>query len=166
MRRTILALALMASAAPAMAQMPDAPPPPPPGGPVRAIGAAMLMRADANGDGVITRDEAVAQSDMRFDRMDGDHDGTVSQGEMRASRESMRAMMRDRRNADGDAPPPPPPPAAGRDRGPPPEMTRGAARARAIQAFDRVDANHDGRVDRAEMARLRDRPMPPPVPQQ
>ncbi|WP_374942391.1 hypothetical protein [Sphingomonas sp.] len=162
MRRTILALALVASTAPAMAQTPDTLPAAPHGGSMRG---AMLMRADTNGDGVVTRDEAMAQSDMRFDRMDGDRDGVVSHDEMRAAREAMRATLRDRRNADGDAPPLPS--GARPVGGSPPAMTRDAARARAMAAFDRADTNHDGRIDQAEIAGMRYRRLaPPPVPQQ
>ena len=73
---------------------------PPPGG--RA-----MIRADANGDGVITREEFVAQATQRFDRMDVNHDGKVDQAEMQQVGERMRNM----RGMGGDMPPPPAPPA-------------------------------------------------------
>ncbi|HEX8485922.1 hypothetical protein [Sphingomonas sp.] len=195
MRRTILALALLASGAPAMAQTPDMPPPPP-GGSMRGGHGAMMMRADADKDGVITREEAVASADMRFARLDANGDGNVTpdevrdaREEMRERREQMRAAMRDRAIADGKMPPPPGDrarlaadrdrsPKAGEKRGPRPPMTREALRERAMAEFDRLDADHDGRVDAAELAQMREqwragrRPggprgdMPPPPQQQ
>lgn len=87
-------LALLFAASPLIAQTAP-PPPPPPGGP--------MMRADTNGDGVITRDEALAQAAQRFDRMDLNHDGRLTPDELGRVREHMRPMR------DGDLPPPPPP---------------------------------------------------------
>lgn len=88
---------------------------PPPGGPEmagrmgRGVGAGMLRRADANGDGVITRDEFRAAEARRFDMMDANHDGKIDAAE----REQFMQAMRDRMAArgargGGDMPPPPP----------------------------------------------------------
>ena len=96
MRKTILALVLAGTAMPLAAQTPT-PTPPPAGGPMMG---GMLMRADANGDGVVTRDEATAAADTRFDRLDANHDGTVTADEMRAARDAMQG---------GNGGPPPPP---------------------------------------------------------
>jgi Ca2+-binding EF-hand superfamily protein len=143
----------------------------------------MLMRADANGDGIVTREEVMARADARFDRMDANHDGVISPDER-----PMRRWMRGRSGgdmpppprprpaaADGAAPPPPPPPSGpgGRDRGKP--VTRQMERARVAAEFDRADRNHDGRIDQSEIAALRDMqagprgprgdmPPPPPAP--
>lgn len=68
-------------------------PPPPPGG-------GVLMRADANGDGVITRQEMIGQATQRFDRLDTDHDGKLDQSELERTGRALRAMR-------GDMPPPP-----------------------------------------------------------
>lgn len=65
----------------------------------RGPGAAM-MRADANGDGIVTRAEALAEAGARFDRMDANHDGKIDQAELAA----MAEMRRGRR---GDAAPAP-----------------------------------------------------------
>jgi hypothetical protein len=81
---------------------------------------------------------------------------------------------------------PPPPPPGGPMRGPGAAMmsadtdhdgsvTRTEAMAQAAERFDRMDANRDGRIDRAEIAQVRDAwrdrrgprgetPPPPPRP--
>lgn len=82
-------------AAPAFAQ--DQPPPP------RGGGMGMMMRADTNGDGVVSRDEALAQAGQRFDRMDLNHDGKLTRDEVEQVGRRMGQMR-------GDMPPPPPQP--------------------------------------------------------
>ena len=89
-----LYLSLAGLAAPAIAQ--DAPPTPRGGG---------MMRADANGDGVVTRAEALAQAGERFDRMDANGDGQLTADEIAQIGERMRGR---RPGRTGDAPPPPP----------------------------------------------------------
>ena len=63
-------------------------------------GERMMMRADANGDGKLARDELqAAQKSMAdramqaFDAADADRDGTLSVDERRAFRDAMRAQM-------------------------------------------------------------------------
>jgi hypothetical protein len=175
MRRTFLALLLLGAATPALAQMPPAPlPEGTPMMPGERMRAGLLMRADANGDGTVTRAEALAAADTRFDRLDTDRDGTLTPEETRAAREAMRG-------SGGEGPPPPPPATDGVRPGPPRPiartMTREESRTRALEAFARADTNGDGTVDQAELAQLRpmrgpgargDRPtgdVPPPPPQ-
>jgi Ca2+-binding EF-hand superfamily protein len=43
-----------------------------------------FQHADTNGDGAISKDEALAQADKRFARMDTNGDGVVTQDEMKA----------------------------------------------------------------------------------
>ncbi|WP_419807369.1 hypothetical protein [Sphingomonas sp.] len=93
MKSLVLGFALLAGA-PAVAQ--DTPPPPPGGG--------GMMRADANGDGVVTKDEALAQAAQRFDRMDTNHDGKLTRDELDRVGQRMRGMR-----GGGDLPPPPQP---------------------------------------------------------
>jgi len=120
---------------------------------------AMMKRSDANKDGVITRAEAIAEADARFDTMDANHDGTVTAAE----RTAMRQAMRDRMTAAGKTP------LEGRDgardggrkmaRGGPDGdgvLTRAEAEARAAKRFDRMDANHDGKLDATELANMRE----------
>lgn len=86
---SLLLTALLSLTAPA-AQ--DAPPP--------RGGGGMFMRADANGDGVLTREEMIAQATERFDRMDLNRDGKLTSDEL-------QQVGRRMRGARGDTPPPP-----------------------------------------------------------
>jgi len=113
-------------------------------------------------DGVLTREEAIARADRRFDALDSDHDGTISAAE--------RAAMpqRPRGTADGSTPMPGRPmpghPMGDRmleraDADKNGVITREELRAVAARAFDRQDANHDGRVDAAEREQWREQRM-------
>lgn len=174
MRMPLLTLALAAGGLAAAAQAQTNAPPPMP----RAPGGAM-MRADLNHDGVITREEASAEAASRFDAMDANHDGMLTGDERKAYRDAMRAA-RHGGAAQGDGKAPPPPAAAmpagghgprgGNDR----TISRTDYIARATARFDRMDANHDGKLDQGEMAQMRpfggrrggamggDMPPPPP----
>ena len=100
---------------------------------------APTMPADRDGDGVTTRDEAAAEADRRFTALDADHDGKLTRDERRTWREQHR----------------PPPRRAGigarRDKA----QTQAEFRDRALRRFDRVDANHDGRIDAQEREAMR-----------
>ena len=124
---------------------------------------AMMKRSDANKDGVITRAEAIAEADERFDTMDTNRDGTVTTAE----RTAMRQAMRDRMTAAGNTPPEARDGGSdwGRDggrkmaRGGPDGdgvLTRAEAEARAAKRFDRMDSNHDGKLDATELANMRE----------
>lgn len=115
-----------------------------------------------NPDRTITRAEALAQADARFDRMDTNKDGKLDATEM--------APRRQPAAADGAMPPPPPPPADGAAPPPPPGgrmmarldtngdgfVDRAEFRAQAARRFDRIDANKDGKIDAAERQAARD----------
>lgn len=124
---------------------------PPPGGGMRRGG---LMRADANGDGVVTREELIADADRRFTALDTDGDGAVSRDEMQAARSARRMRRDDDRRAVPAAGAPQSGDGArrGETRAP---MTREAMRDRALRMFDRADANHDGRVDAQKIRAMR-----------
>ena len=96
MRKIILAVALGASIT-TVAVAQDGQAPRGPGG--RGAG---MMRADADGDGIVTRAEALAEAGMRFDRIDANRDGKLDQAEM--------AAMPMRRGRGGMAPAPAPAP--------------------------------------------------------
>ena len=152
-----------------------------------AAQTAPAPAGDSNGDGVMTRDEAMAQADARFDRMDANKDGKLTADEMRPRRPM----------GDASATPPAPPPA---DAAAPPAGSAGRGermfarldangdgaidrdefRAQAARRFDRVDANKDGKIDAAERQAARDAmgqmrggrgnggdmpPPPPPAPE-
>ncbi|WP_254602831.1 EF-hand domain-containing protein [Sphingomonas bacterium] len=150
MRNVLIAIALASTAiggaaygqsdAPPSGQMP--PPPPQRGG---GQGGGM-MAADANHDGIVTREEALAAADRRFDEMDANHDGTITPDEMTAYRDAAMARR------GGGATPPPGGPRRGGGR----TVTRDEYRARQIERFDRMDTNHDGKIDRTEMANMRE----------
>lgn len=89
-----------------------------------------LMRADANKDGVVTRDEARAAADALFARLDRNHDGRLTADEM------------PRRHPRAEAKP---------DR----EVTQAKFERRALRRFDRIDANKDGQIAKAEIREFR-----------
>lgn len=110
-------------------------------------------------DGVLTREEAVARADRRFDALDTDRDGRISAAERAAMPERPRGTV------DGATPMP------GRGRHMGDRMleradtnkdgmvTRDEFRAVATRMFDRQDANKDGRIDAAERKQWRDQRM-------
>ncbi len=106
-----------------------------------AAQTAPAPKGDADGDGVITRDEAMAQADARFDRLDTNKDGKLTPDELRP---------RGRMDGAGMAPPPPPPPADGAAPPPPPPGPGMAGRGFGERMFARLDTNGDGVVDREE----------------
>lgn len=111
------------------AQSTPAPPPGPPPAP--------MPGGDAYGDGVVTRDEAAADADRRFAAMDANNDGKLSRDERRTWREQRRA-------------PPPGDRGPGRQARRDADQNQSAFRDRALARFDRIDTNHDGRIDANE----------------
>jgi hypothetical protein len=93
---------------------------PPPAGAAPAgagqPGSRMFARMDANGDGMIDREEFRAVAIRRFDMMDTNKDGKIDAAEREAARDAMmnRNGPRGQRGGTpgGDMPPPPPAPAA------------------------------------------------------
>jgi len=138
----------------------EAPPPPGPGGP-----GGMMMRADANHDGILTREEMLADVDQRFSSMDTNHDGKIDAAERDAARQATMA----RRDGDGGGRG-----WGGRRGGGDGDITLDEQRAQATRRFDMADANHDGKIDQAERDAMRERMMqmrgpdgrrgPPPPP--
>lgn len=88
-----------------------------------AMGEA-FARADANNDGKVTRDEAMAWLQARFTEADANHDGAVTLEEFRAMRQAQRPE--------------------GRRQAPEERRERMGERLGAMFRF--VDANGDGRV--------------------
>jgi hypothetical protein len=83
MLTTSLTILLLAGAA----IVQDAPPMPRGGGP--------MMRADVNGDGAVSREEALRQAGERFDRMDLNRDGTLTPDELKRLGQRMRGARHD-----------------------------------------------------------------------
>jgi Ca2+-binding EF-hand superfamily protein len=89
-----------------------------------------LMRADANKDGVITRDEARTAADAMFARFDRNNDGRLTAEEM--PRRHARADARPKR-----------------------EVSQAQFERKAMRRFDRIDANKDGQIAKAEIRDFR-----------
>ncbi len=107
---------------------------------------AQPLAADNDGERLVSRDEAAAAADRRFAAMDANHDGKLTRDERRAWREQRRAPQRGG-----------PPPGEVRDGGaerhqrkPDAELSQADFRARELHRFDRIDTNHDGRIDQRE----------------
>ncbi|QKS01550.1 hypothetical protein F9288_19445 [Sphingomonas sp. CL5.1] len=163
MKKLLLALALgstaLSGASPALAQ--TTPPAPTAAHPAR----------DPNR--VVTREETLARADRMFDAIDTNHDGKITPDERKAAHERMREKMRERwqaRHADQARPAPDAngatPPEGHRWHGhgghgmrmgmgmgmgmrggdPNRVITREEWRQKAIERFDRMDLNHDGRI--------------------
>ena len=94
-----------------------------------------FLRADANGDRVVTRNEILAEADKRFRSIDTDGDGVVSSSKLSGRR--ARAIGR------GDSP------ALSRPGRP---VTLKEHRERALARFDRRDVDDDGRLAGDELA--------------
>jgi Ca2+-binding EF-hand superfamily protein len=136
----------------------------------------MFARLDDNRDGRITPEELVQQREQRraelagrvFDRLDLDHNGSVTREEMtqaRAQRQAQRAERRaeagpgmqgpggmrgHRGMRRGPGGPGGPGMGGGRMFGEQGFVTAEQFRARALERFDRTDADHDGTVTAAE----------------
>ncbi|WP_010544571.1 EF-hand domain-containing protein [Sphingomonas elodea] len=91
-----------------------------------------LAMADKDKDGVVTRAEMLAGVETRFKAMDADHDGKVTAEERERYTAAMRARM------------------GGSRLRAPKDMTLADEQARAGKMFDRVDTNHDGKIDATE----------------
>jgi len=129
---------------------------------------APAPKGDANGDGVITRDEEMARADARFDRLDVNKDGKLTPDELRPHRPMGGPGTPPPPGADGAAPPPPAGAAgpvrhgfaermfARLDTNGDGVIDRDEFRAQAAARFDRMDTNKDGKIDAAERQAARD----------
>lgn len=109
----------------------------------------MFEMMDLNKDGEITKEEAETAGAQRFSEADADGDGFISPEEMQAR---MAARIEDRQKAlfehkdtDKDG------------RLSQEEMTGGEGGKRLERMFDRLDANDDGKITRAEADAARER---------
>lgn len=129
--------------------------------------AGPMAMIDANKDGVLTREEALAAADVQFARMDQNKDGKVDATEMRPPHR--RGGGNAPTSADAKAPAGKPAPGMHRRGGMGERMlarvdankdgtiSREEFRTAATTRFERMDANRDGRIDAAEQNALRER---------
>ncbi len=123
----------------------------------KARGDAMWARMDVNKDGVLNAADREAKAMQVFDTFDANHDGTVTRAEFV---EHSKAMMDDKPGSDG-------PPkgmgmmmghgggmmnkmAAMADTNQDKSISRAEFDAAGKAMFDKVDANHDGKLTAAE----------------
>jgi len=99
-----------------------------------------IGKADANNDGVITREEYLADVDARFARIDVNKDGKITKDERPDGSEGRGGRMMSRTDTNGDG-----------------AISLDEQRAQATRRFDRVDANKDGTIDQAERDAARDK---------
>lgn len=97
-------------------------------------GAGMMMRADTNSDGKISRAEFAAMSEQRFTRMDKNGDGEVTADELgdMAGRGPGGGVMAADTDHDG-------------------KVSHAEFTAMATARFARMDANSDGEITADEM---------------
>ncbi|HUL96956.1 MAG TPA: EF-hand domain-containing protein [Usitatibacter sp.] len=114
---------------------------------------ARLKKADTNGDGMISRDEAaksLPRISQHFDEIDTNHDGQITNEELQAfhqkagSKREERAAERFKRlDTDGDG-----------------RLSRAEAQAgapRLAEHFDEIDANKDGFITPDELKAAREK---------
>ena len=99
-----------------------------------------IGKADANSDGVITREEYLADVDARFAKLDANKDGKITKDERPDGGEGRGGRMMSRTDTNGDG-----------------AISLDEQRAQAIRRFERLDANSDGKIDQAERDAARDR---------
>lgn len=102
-------------------------------------GGERLEQADADHDGVVTRQEFLAARAARFERMDRNHDEVISTSDF--PRFAMRGERGDRLKAF----------IAAADLDHDGRVTREELAQAPTPVFDRADLNHDGRLDRPEL---------------
>lgn len=149
-----LAAALLL-AAPALAA-PDSQPAATSAKPTRAVKG--VMRYDANGDGVVDRDEWNAGQEARFNQLDTDHDGKLSQDELfaRTSTAGANVVPSDRQYQRQSAY------FRRLDRDHDGFVSKDEFMGQASRNFARCDLNKDDRIDTAECRQaLRRKPSQP-----
>ena len=103
-------------------------------------GHDLFAKADANNDGTITKAEFLADADARFARLDANKDGKIAKDERPGGGEGRGGRMMGRADTDGDG-----------------AISLAEQRAQATKRFDRLDANADGKIDKAEADSARER---------
>jgi hypothetical protein len=106
----------------------------------RPMRGDMFGKADANGDGTVTKAEFLADIDARFAKHDANKDGKIGKEERPGGGEGRGGRMMGRADTDGDG-----------------AISLAEQRAQASKRFERVDTNSDGKIDKAESDAARER---------
>ena len=141
---TVTTLLAASFALPAFAQADNKPKP------TREQRSERLIRAiDINGDGKLSRDEVMTRLNDTFKTVDANSDGKLTKAEIEGQREHIRKANRAYRQAVRSG-----------------EIERGAYDAKfvrvnrlpaaTVKRFDRIDANKDGSLSKAELERAAD----------
>ncbi len=69
-------------------------------------GKSLFERGDTNNDGVVTKEEFLAQSEESFKALDTDGDGKITKAEVEAKRQKMKERYQQRKKQMGDKPVP------------------------------------------------------------
>lgn len=104
-------------------------------------GAMRFERLDANKDGSLSQQEFLAASVMRFSKTDTNADGVITEEElvqrlMRRRAERMAKRLLKRMDYNGDG-----------------KVTKDEVESRSKKRFILLDGNDDGKLDKAEMRR-------------
>ncbi len=89
----------------------------------------MMKAVDTNGDGVVSKEEFIADSNKRFAEMDANKDGKVTETEMQKFQEAKKAEREQRKK----------------------EME-----AKQEERFNEMDADKDGKISKEEMKNHRE----------
>lgn len=115
--------------------------------------AKHFEKLDQNGDGKLTRDEFSAARAAHFDELDANRDGKLTPEERKAAWDAHRAKRASNREKGQRAMHPHPEGKRGHGHfGRDETVTRAEMLKRGAERFDELDANHDGVVQREEMA--------------
>jgi hypothetical protein len=140
MKKTLAAALLGASLLAGSAYAAQQAPAPAPAPHNRPMGGDMLAKADANGDGAVTKAEFLADIDARFAKLDVNKDGKISKEERPGGGEGRGGRRMSRGDTDGDG-----------------AISLAEQRAQAGKRFERVDTNNDGKIDKTESDAMRER---------
>lgn len=106
----------------------------------------LFEQADANRDGVVSRDEYLAARVAKFDSLDRNHDGYLTDadfprlGKMGGERADKLREMLQKADTNHDG-----------------KVSREEFRNAGTPIFDLADANHDGVIDKAELQQAAER---------
>jgi hypothetical protein len=138
----LVAAAIIIGCVPASAQSPDGE-----GAakPAKPSSRAYMMRADKDGDDLVSRDEYVADAARRFVRLDADKDGTLTRSEIEREADRIAARIKARMLKQF----------AGNDSDKDGKLHRAESDLAAGIRFAELDVNSDGKLASADFMKAR-----------